>query len=163
MHMLSLQLALQNIPKSHCGLSECLITRVAPQPARGLTKYIVWTPYCIFFILTLRHSFNSLFFLLYFSIIIYPSLLSPTSTHPLPPNNHHIVVLVHESFLLFGQSFHPQPPPSPPPELSACSVSRSLSLFCCILLQFSLFIKFHMSEIIQYNICFSLTGLFHLA
>ena len=52
------------------------------------------------------------------------------------------------SFSFFSFLLYPSTCPSaPPPELSACSVSRSLSLFC-LLVQF---IRFHMREIVAYS------------
>ena len=60
--------------------------------------------------------------------------LSPLQSLPPPPttfpHNPHTVVHVHESFFLFNRSLHPLN--HPPPELSACSLPKSTSLFCVL-------------------------------
>ena len=77
-------------------------------------------------------------------IAFFPLPFSPLI--PLSSSNHHTVVHVHESFFLFAQSLHLQP--SPLPQLSSCSPSMSVSIFC-LLVQLA-YQSPHMSEIIWY-------------
>ena len=95
---------------------------------------------------------NYLFFNFYFwykiisSSLFYCMFPLPFSPLTLPlPCNHHTVVHVHESFFLFAQSLHSLNAPS---QLSPCSPSIGLSLFC-LLVQFVHYIP-HMSEITWY-------------
>ena len=66
--------------------------------------------------------------LLYFFPLLFSSLIA------LHPRNHHTVVHVHESFFLFAPSLHPLTS-LPYQQLSFCTLSMSLSLFC-LLVQF---------------------------
>ena len=78
--------------------------------------------------------FNSLCFVAFFSITIYPPILFSTSTHRSPPQPAITTLLSLNMSFCFDQSLHSHLP-SPHPELSACSLSMSLSLFC-LLVQF---------------------------
>ena len=81
-------------------------------------------PFCVY--VGCCHFFFLLFLVLFFFYYHVSPLYSPN------PCNHHAVVHVHESFSYFAQSLHIL---TPPPELSTCSLSMILSLFC-LLVQF---------------------------
>ena len=115
-------------------------------------KYYKFTLCCVCVVTMQGTSFELLLFnhlfLLYFSITIYtPCTLF--HLHPLSStHNHHTVVHIHE-FLFFFCSIPPGPAqPSPSQELSSCSPSMSLSLFC-LLVEFVHQIP-PMSEIVWY-------------
>ena len=75
--------------------------------------------------LTLEDFNIYIFFNAFFPLPYMPLILPTSSTC-----YHHTIVHVHESFFLFAQFPHPLTTPSP--ELSACSLSVSLSLFCLL-------------------------------
>ena len=79
----------------------------------------------------------------FFFIVFFHYIYPPYAFFHLHPRNHHSVVHAHESFFLCSI-----PLPSPHSELSACSLSMSLSPFSS-LVQFAQWIP-HMSEIRQY-------------
>ena len=81
-------------------------------------------------------------FIIYFPLPFIPPIPTTTSSHPFP-SNHCTLVHVHEYFFLFAGSLHHL---NPPPELSACYLYMTLSLFC-LLVQF-VHQTPHMSEII---------------
>lgn len=84
---------------------------------------------------------------------------------PSPSGNHRTVVCVYQLHLLFCLipfPFFVQPPNHPPlRQLSVGFLSMSLFLFC-LLVYFAHQIP-HLSEIISYGICLSLTALFNSA
>ena len=117
---------------------------VVPIPFIFFKKHSLTTDNCNF----LSWQINFIVLIVYFcifSITIYPLIPSSTSAHT-PPI---ITTLLSMSMSPFSFLLDPTRPQTPTlPELSACSLSMSLSLFC-LLVQFVHYIPY-MSEIMWY-------------